>query len=166
MKLSEIAAKVLGLEARAQSADASLRADVTAFRTLIDGEMQSLTASLAQANSDLVAAKKANTELQDTFNVSASQIKSITAALDSSAANLKLDIKADASPADKISALENSVASTLAKLNVKPGTIPAGQPSTAAVTAPGKQITMTAFRALNDLEKMNYIKSGGRIVEG
>lgn len=74
MKLSELANKVLGLEARATSADQSLRADVTALRTLLDGQ-------LAQTSSDLATAQASIASLGSTKLDLESKVSELTAKL-------------------------------------------------------------------------------------
>ena len=109
-----------------------------------NASVSDLTSKLSTATTDLSAATGSLTEIKT--------------ALTSAASALKLDLKADASPVETITALQGAVTTTLAKLNVPAGSIPAPKPSDTNKPAGGKTMTLKEFSALAPQQKMAFTK--------
>lgn len=131
--LTELSTKLTNLEAGAL---AQLEAAQTSVKDL--------TAKLGDATAGLTAAN--------------GELGSIKAALGSALTALKLEVKADASPADMIAALQGGVAGTLAKLNVPAGSIPAGKPQDKSQDGGFKSMSLSDFRKLNPAQQMAFTK--------
>jgi hypothetical protein len=125
-----------------------------------------LTALSEKIATELTAALSAKTDLETKLNaantnlsVATEQITSIKTSLTAAASALKLDLKADASPVDTVTALQSAVTTTLAKLSVPAGNIPAPKPGDKAdKSAGGKTMSMTEFRALPAHQKSAFAK--------
>ncbi|GEM_PF-3092543 len=128
---------------------ADLESGAAAALSAAQASIADLTGKLSTATKDLGAATGQITDIKS----------SLTAAL----AALKIEIKSDATALEMVSALQTGVSATLARLNVDPGKIPAG-PARATQTADGKTKSRADFEALNPQAKMDFIRSGGRIL--
>lgn len=159
IKLSELFAKVLRLEshlaAEAKEELANFKAEVTAQVNTLQAELLAEQGKSAELNSKL-------TQAQTDFTAASSQIGDIKNSLTEAVAALKLDLKADATPVETISALQGSVATTLAKLNVPAANIPASKPTDTGNTGV-KTMTRLEFEALPHEARGAFFKSGGRL---
>lgn len=117
-----------------------------------------LETRLTQSAADLSSAKLSITSLSSVIAANDTNLNAAVAAL-------KLEVKADASSADKITALQTSVSNTLAKLAVSPSTIPAGKPAVTPTLLETKTLTMEQFRALNSADKQAFLKANGKLVD-
>jgi hypothetical protein len=97
---------------------------------------------------------------QETANLSAAtdQITSIKTALTAAASALKLDLKADATPVETITALQGAVTTTLARLNISAHDIPAPKPQDNNRPAGGKTLSLAEFNALTPQHRMAFSK--------
>lgn len=162
LTLKELSAKVVSLLARV---DEGMKAEVTALKTAVDETM-------AQLSADLATAKASISDLTSQLTAKAGEIATLTAAastittsLDAACSALKLELKADASAADKITALQTAVSTNLAKLGVDAKAIPAAKATSGNLAADNKTLTMDQFRAASPGDKMTFLKAGGKIVE-
>jgi hypothetical protein len=155
LKLSELFAKVLRLEshltAEAQKELADFKADVTAQVNTLQADLLAEQGKVTDLNAKLL---KAQTDL----SAATGQITETKTALTAAANALKLDLKADATPLETVSALQGAVTTTLAKLNVPAGNIPAPKPGDTGKVAGGKKMTLTEFSALTPQQKMAFTK--------
>jgi len=153
MKISDLIAKVTGLEARA---DAAFKADLETLRTTVNGEITRLTTELATANASVTSLTTAKTTLE-------AQVQTLNGQL-STANKLELDLtsllrghmakvdaatfgpnglKATATLLELANAEINATNSALAKTGVDISKMPAAPASTAAdPTAPKKFKTL------------------------
>ena len=116
----------------------------------LEGTISALNVKLTSAETNLSAATGQLTETRN----------SLTAA----ATALKLDLKADTSPQEAITAIQGAVTTTLAKLNVPANQIPL-PPAKTQPGADSKTKTLADFQALSPKAKMEFMKSGGQIVD-
>lgn len=166
MKLTDIIAKLTGLESRAQAADASLRAEVVALRTVVDGTLTKAEADATDANTKLSEALNEvatiKTERDNLFAAS----NAIREKLDSALTALNIKAGDNATQAEKIELLQGSVSSTLAKLSVDPAKIPAPAPAaSAAQITPDKTMSRSQFTALTPFAQAAFCRAGGKVTE-
>ncbi len=135
MTLSEIKAAVAGLLARATTADEQLRAEVTALNARLDGEVKTLTESLAAATAE-------NSKLQTVLTEASAKLTKLDA--DLAAANLKLT--------ETQAATNNAIAQT----GVNLADLPAGTSAPATTASVG---ILAQYHALKDpQERMEFYR--------
>lgn len=157
MTLKDITSKLGELEAgfkslfSAKAEDAQvgeLKTQLANLQALVDG-------ALATADAKIVELTSANETLSASASATATKLNEALAAL-------KLEAKADATDADKILALQDSVATTLAKLSVPQDKIPVSKPGAGAEK---QSLTSAQFMALGHSDRMAFVRSGGKITE-
>ena len=155
LKLSELFAKVLRLESHLAE---EAKQELSDFKAAITAQVNQLQSDLVTAQAsvtDLTAKLAASTTDLSAATGSLTEIKSsITAAV----AALKLDLKADASPVEAVNAMQSAVSSTLAKLSVQPGAIPAAKPGDNGQAGNMKTMSFKDFSALAPAQKMAFMK--------
>ena len=129
MKLSEIVSALNELKATVSAfigdkAKATSDA-VSAFATKLSTLESGIVAELSQKTADLLTAQASISTLTAANTKLSAEATTINESLSAALASLKIEIQADASSADKISALADGVSKTLAKLNVDASKIPA-----------------------------------------
>lgn len=142
MKLSEFAAELKALKEtianfikdKASATDTALSAFSSKLTALENGATQ----ELANKTGELVTANEKLTSIARQLETAQGEISTINSALKSACAALKLEVKDGATAAEMISAVQNGVTSTLAKLQVDSSKVPAGTPTTGAGTAAKK----------------------------
>jgi chromosome segregation ATPase len=161
MKLSELAAKVLGLEARAQSADQSLRTDVAALRTTLDTQLGEANTSISALTTKLAEADAKVSELTGNLSEKNKEILGLTeivtaaqSATDTLRAHMaKVDAayapkgaKENATLAELVAAEMNATNTALAKTGVDVAKLPAAPatPGGATDTTPKKFASLDA----------------------
>lgn len=137
-----------------------IKTGITDLGAKIEGELTQLKADLATSKQTISTLQTSLEKAQNEVNASATSLTNFNAKLNEAVTALNLsEIKPDATSEQKIVALQTAVTSTLAKLQVDPGTVPAAP---AAVSK--RKVSRAEFSALSPVEKMNFCKSGG-IVE-
>lgn len=133
MKLSEIVAGLNELKATVagfigDKAKATTEA-LSAFSAKISTLETGAVTELGQKTADLLTAQATIGTLTAGLEKAQNEVNAIGLALKSACSAFKLDIKEGATSADMVSALQGSVTSTLAKINVPISTIPAPAPA-------------------------------------
>jgi chromosome segregation ATPase len=124
-RIAELEKEIAELKAAKPADDSAGKlADALASNETISEELTQAKADLATANAALETAQ--------------GEVNAAGTALKSACSSLKLKLKDGATSAEMITALQDSVASTLAKLNVPPSAIPAAKPAATASEAAGK----------------------------
>lgn len=119
-------------------------------------------AQLTQAQADLATAKQTIASLESKANTVSAEAKAVNDAISAALSSLKLETKADATSAEKISAIADSVSATLAKLAVDPSKLPnnKAEASKAATTATDEAKLLEQFMAITDpVKRVEFIKS-------
>lgn len=142
MKLSEIVAEVKNLKDtiagfikdKASATDAALSAFSAKLTTLETGA----SAELANKTGELATASEKLTSTAKQLEAAQGEVTAINTALKSACTALKLEVKDGATAAEMIAAMQSGVTSTLAKLQIDPGKVPAGTPTNGAGAAAKK----------------------------
>lgn len=166
MKLSEIVASLAELKTTVASflsdkAKATTEA-LTSFASKLSALETGAVAELTQSQADLATAKQSLASLEEQVKTLSAVESGIKTNLDSAVAALKLDIAPTASHAEKITALQDSVSTTLAKLNVPQDKIPAGKPAAGSASS-GKTMTRVQFEALHPEARNEFFRTGGKL---
>jgi len=149
MKLSEIVSALNELKATVSAfigdkAKATSDA-VSAFATKLSTLESGIVAELSQKTADLLTAQASISTLTAANTKLSAEATTINESLSAALASLKIEIQADASSADKISALADGVSKTLAKLNVPAESVPNNKPEPKAEAKPNlKGLARTA----------------------
>lgn len=133
---------------------------LTNLKTGAVAQVESLTAQLGKAQADLSASGTALQSAQAQFGA-------VDAALTSALADLKVTVTGAPLALEKVALLKSAVSTTLAKLNVPAGNIPAPAASSTATAAAGSGKTKSAadFAALPPHDKMAFMRAGGKITD-
>lgn len=170
MKLSEIVAEIKSLK---ETITSFIGDKTKATSEALGGFSAKLTnlesgaiAELSAKTGDLATAQERSVSLTTQLEKAQSEVNTLGGLLKSACAAMKLDIKEGASSADMISAMQGGVASTLAKLNVPNGAVPAGKPAGQGGSSnTGTKMGRKDFEALTPDAKNQFFRSGGKLTE-
>ena len=162
LTLKELSAKVVNLLARV---DEGLKAEVAALKTAVDETMVKLQGDLTTALASVEKLGEQVAQLTTNNATLSATATGVTTQLDAACSALKLELKADATVAEKITALQTAVSASLSKLAVDPSSIPAGKATGGNLAADAKTLTMTQFNAISPAERMAFLKGGGKLSE-
>jgi len=167
MKLSEIVASLTELKTTvaafiSDKTRATAEA-LTNFSTKLSALETGAVTELTQVQADLATAKQTIGTLEKQVESFSAVESGIKTKLDEATTALKLTIAPAATHAEKITALQDAVSTTLAKLNVDPKSIPAGKPG--ATGKESKTISRAEFGKLNPAAQSEFCKTGGKITE-
>jgi chromosome segregation ATPase len=137
MKISDIVAKLTGLESRLNAAAV---AELQELKASVTGQLTQLTADLETARASIESLGAEKAKLTNDLSAATDSSKNLHTALQSACAALKLDVAAEADAPALIARLQGAVTETLAKLNVAPEQIPAGKPAAQAATPPASDL--------------------------
>ncbi len=157
MKLSEIVAELKnlkatvakwGTDAATATADAikDFSAKLANFETATVAELTQALADLGIANGKVTDLTKSVGELTTANGNFKTAADASLAALDKALGEFKIEFKAETTPLEKISLLQNGVSSTLAKMNIKQSDIPA--PKAASSAAPETKTVASGVLAI------------------
>ncbi|MEY4386227.1 MAG: hypothetical protein RLY20_1510 [Verrucomicrobiota bacterium] len=163
MTLAEIKTAVAGLLARANTADQSLRADVTALQARVDGDVTKLT-------NDLAAATAENTKLQTSLTEATEKLTKLDAdfaAVNSKLAEVCAALKvADAEKLDatgKVVALQTATNNAIAQTGVDLTALPSG--GAPAKSAGPKTMKRADWSNLPPKAQAEFFRNGGNLTE-
>lgn len=169
MKLSEIIASVKELKETVASfigdkAKATTEA-LTGFSSKLTALETGAVAELGQKTADLLTAQQTIGTLTTNLEKAQAEVNTLGGSLKTACTALKLEVKADATSGEMITALQAGVSSTLAKLNVDPAKVPAGKAAITPGSPEATKKTRAEFSALSPVARMNFIKGGGRLTD-
>lgn len=158
MKLSEIVAKLTGLEARVSAAD---KIELEAVKAQVDGQIAKLTGELESVKLEKASAETKLTASETKLTELSATVAGLDTTLNGAIAALKIEHKADASAAEKISALE-----TFAKVaGEKASGVDASKIPAAGVKPEGKSITRAELKTMSPADLSAHFRAGGKITE-
>lgn len=155
-------AEIERLEAELTSAKAATPDNTQLTEALASNE--EISKQLTQANADLVTAKASVKSLTTQLESAQTDLNGLGGSLKAACGDLKLSVKDGATNADMITALQNGVSSTLAKLNVKQEDIPGGKATTSQQSDTNKK-TLAEFKALSHEARNEFFRKGGKLAE-
>lgn len=163
MKLSEIVASLAEMKATlagwVTNKEKATTEAISAFQSKLTGVETGAASELQTANASLTAAQSSLTAEQGRFTA-------LVASIDSAVAALAItSIKADATPLEKVTAMQTAVSTTLAKLNVDPKAVPAPAAQQGAAAADVKTKSRKDFDAMNPKAKAEFMRAGGKLTE-
>ena len=162
MKLTEISAAITELKATVSgwvtNKEKATTEAIAAFQAKLTAVETGAAAELAIAQSELASARTA-------LEAEQARMAPITAVLDGAVTALKLDVPLNSVPTAKIAALQAAVATTLAKLNVQPGTVPAPAAQQGAAAGDVKVKARAEFLKMPARAQMEFMRAGGKITD-
>lgn len=159
MKLSEIVAKLTGLES--QVAADKFKGELAELQCAAKSTIAGLESDLAAANASIESLGKQKADAEAKAGELAASAEAFNAALNGAIANFKIEAKADATATEKLAALE-----TFAKVaGEKASGIPADKIPAGGVKPEAKTITRAEFNQLSADKQAAFCKAGGKITE-
>lgn len=149
------------LTAKPQAAELdAVKASLVELGGKVSGELTQLAADLATAQAS-IASLGADKAALETKNTELSAVASgLDAKLTEAVSALKITSQADATPADKITALQTFAALAAQSVGVPADKIPAGSTKLEA-----KTLTVSEFNKLSHSERSAFFKGGNKITE-